>query len=193
MTGRMQVLQWIIVGRMLQVLSCNFANVWYLVFNVWCVMCDFDVQCLVFDVQCFECGRRECESLWMGLCIGDGVENLFDESVGWGGLRKGSWQNSFKGRHKEKLWKTAVWGVGGSPPPSLTASICEDFDPFFSCIKRSATATVFFDAFPYQCKNFIADFLTHWCLYLTKMKCVKNLNVNLFTKNTKVGSSWEEI
>ena len=135
MTGRMQVLQWIIVGRMLQVLSCNFANVWYLVFNVWCVMCDFDVQCLVFDVQCFECGRRECESLWMGLCIGDGVENLFDESVGWGGLRKGSWQNSFKGRHKEKLWKTAVWGVGGSPPPSLTASICEDFDPFLSYIK----------------------------------------------------------
>ena len=33
MMGRMQVLQWIIVGRMLQVFSCNFANVWYLVWK----------------------------------------------------------------------------------------------------------------------------------------------------------------
>ena len=31
---------------------------------------------------------------------------------------------------------TALGGEGGSPPLSLTTSICENFDPFLSFIKR---------------------------------------------------------
>ena len=43
-----------------------------------------------------------------------------------------------QGSHK-KNWEKAVrltaWGGRGSPPSSLTASICESFDPFFSFMK----------------------------------------------------------
>ena len=31
---------------------------------------------------------------------------------------------------------TALGGRGGQPPPSLTASICKNLDPFLSYIKR---------------------------------------------------------
>ena len=47
----------------------------------------------------------------------------------------------FLGKGSKKNWEKAVrltaWGgEGGSPPFSLTTSICENFDPFLSFIKR---------------------------------------------------------
>ena len=46
-----------------------------------------------------------------------------------------------KGRGKKKNCEkavrlTALGGEGGSPPLSLTTSICENFEPFLSFIKR---------------------------------------------------------
>ena len=35
----------------------------------------------------------------------------------------------------EKRSGRSLWGGGGSTPPSQTASICENFDPFLSFIK----------------------------------------------------------
>ena len=55
--GRMQLLQWIIVGRMLLVFSCAilhfgcFADVSCSMFDLpFCILQMFDVQCLVLDV-----------------------------------------------------------------------------------------------------------------------------------------------
>ena len=47
----------------------------------------------------------------------------------------------FLGKGSKKNWEkavrlTALGGEGGSPPLSLTTSICENFDPFLSFIKR---------------------------------------------------------
>ena len=46
-------------------------------------------------------------------------------------------REGFKKKNCEKAVRlTALGGEGGSPPLSLTTSICENFDPFLSFIKR---------------------------------------------------------
>ena len=50
-------------------------------------------------------------------------------------------EEKYKGRGQKKNCEkavrlTALGGEGGSPPLSLTTSICENFDPFLSFIKR---------------------------------------------------------